>query len=501
MLAPWVTDEMKSVDLNDKRLSDRLRRILSDLGDRPTASIPAACGGHAEMTAAYRFFDNEEVTYKKILEPHYARTLERMSAQPIVLLVQDTTEIDVTRPHQQVAGAGALDTAARRGIFLHPLEAFTPDGTPLGAVWSKAWVREDPIQQTRSEKDRRNYHTPIEEKESIRWVEGLRAARAAAEQLSHTQCVCIADSEGDIFDLFVEPRGDGQLHWLVRGCRDRALEDAGEKKEVAPENPAENDNTEQRRLQETVLATPVLFTKPISVRGRDMKISCDTHGRRQPRESRQTEVEVRATTVALRPPYRRDRQLPAVTVNVVLVREIDPPKGDVAVEWLLVTTLPIDTMDQVRAIVQYYAARFLIEVYFRTLKSGCRVEERMFEHIDRLLPCVAVYLIVAWRTLLVCRLSRNCPDLDCEAIFDPSEWKSVWMTVKHRPLPAKPPRLIEMIKLVAQLGGYVNRPNRKDPPGPQTVWLGLQRMRDLAWAWTTFGPGASKADQPEPLLV
>jgi hypothetical protein len=101
-----------------------------------------------------------------------------------------------------------------------------------------------------------------------------------------------------------------------------------------------------------------------------------------------------------------------------------------------------------------------------------------------------VYLIVAWRTLMLCRLGRSCPDLDCEAVFEPSEWKSVWLTVRREPLPAQPPRLMEMMKLVAQLGGYVNYPTRKDPPGPQTVWLGLQRMKDLAWAWDTFGPGS-----------
>src|SRR5262249_16209117 len=136
-----------------------------------------------------------------------------------------------------------------------------------------------------------------------------------------------------------------------------------------------------------------------------------------------------------------DRQLPRVTANAVLVTEIDPPAGDEPVEWLLLTTLPIDTPEQVRDITQYYSVRFLIEVFFRILKSGCRVEERRFEHMDRLLPCVAIYLIVAWRTFLLCRLGRSCPDLNCEAVFEPSEWKAVWTLVQRRPLPAQPPRL------------------------------------------------------------
>jgi hypothetical protein len=176
-------------------------------------------------------------------------------------------------------------------------------------------------------------------------------------------------------------------------------------------------------------------------------------------------------------------------VNVVLVREIEPPPDQEPVEWLLLTTLPIDTAEQVRQIVEYYTVRWMIEVLFRTLKSGCRVEQRRFEHVERLLPCVAVYLIVAWRTLMVVRLGRSCPQMDCESLFEPSEWKSVWMVIHRKPPPRRPPRLADLLRLIGQLGGYVNRPGRADMPGPQTTWLGLQRMRDLAWAWDTFGPG------------
>jgi len=201
-------------------------------------------------------------------------------------------------------------------------------------------------------------------------------------------------------------------------------------------------------------------------------------------------AEVRAARITLRPPAHSDRPLPPVTVHAVLVREAGPPEGEEPVEWILLTTLPIDNAEQVRQIIQYYCVRWMIEVLFRTLKSGCRVEERHFEHIDRMLPCVAVYLIVAWRTLMLVRLGRSCPEMDCECVFEPSEWKSVWMVIHRKAPPRKPPKLAEMLRLIGQLGGYVNRPNRKDLPGPQTTWLGLQRMRDLAWAWDTFGPGA-----------
>ena len=140
MIAPWAQEEVALADLGDERLDNRLAILLSDLGSRPFLSIPAACGGHAETKAAYRFFDNDKATFEKVIEPHIQRTKERMAAEKVALLVQDTTEIDLTRPEQAVEGAGELD-GVRRGILLHDLQAFIPDGTPLGTAWAEALNR------------------------------------------------------------------------------------------------------------------------------------------------------------------------------------------------------------------------------------------------------------------------------------------------------------------------------------------------------------------------
>lgn len=467
MIAPWVTEELGDVDLGDERLDARFELLLSALGSRPNLSIPAACAGRAEMEAAYRFFDNDKVTFDKVLQPHIARTLQRLAAQRVVLLVQDTTEIDLTRPDQEVAGAGDLD-GSRRGFFLHEMQAFTPDGTPLGTTWAEILNRTDGMSTaTPAQKYYRKKHTAIEEKESLRWLTGLRQARAVAEQVPGVQCICVADSEADIYELFAESRG--AAHWLIRACQDRALPaDAGS------------------HLREQVLATPVLYQVELRIRGHKVETPIRKRGRRQNRGTRQATVQVRATTLTLRPPWRFDRELPACTVRVVLVREPNPPTGEPPLEWILVTTLPIDTPEQVRGIVAYYCARWCIEIFFRTLKSGCRIERRRFEHIDRVLPCLALYLIVTWRTSFVCRMGRECPQLDCEAIFEPSEWKAVWVAVHNKKPPKKAPRLAVMVHLVARLGGYVERPNSE--PGTQTMWIGLQRMYDLAWAWNSFGP-------------
>jgi hypothetical protein len=144
MIAEWAREEMSTVELGDQRLDTRSVELLSALGKQPNLSIPAACKGRAEIKAAYAFFDNGKVTFEKVLEPHYARTLERIAGQDVVLLVQDTTEIDVTRPEQEVVGVGDLD-GCRRGFLLHELHAFTARGIPLGTVWAEAWNRTEGV--------------------------------------------------------------------------------------------------------------------------------------------------------------------------------------------------------------------------------------------------------------------------------------------------------------------------------------------------------------------
>lgn len=444
------------------------------------------------MAAAYRFCRNPKATVESILQAHIDQSLLRIAQQKIVVFVQDTTEIDVTRPEQQMVGTGPMDASDRRGFFAHLLQGYATDGTPLGTVGYELWAREENARQLTAEQRRdERKAAPIEDKESYRWVKSLQRTREIAQTLPGVQCICVADSEADIYEMFVESRGESPVHWLIRACQDRSATPA----------PGTISEANSQLLRGLVSANPVLFTQQISIRGRKAKTSCEARGRRLPRTSRDAVMEVRSATVVLRPPARPDGKLAPVTVNVVQVREVNAPEGDEPVEWLLVTTLPIDTEEQIRNIVQYYTVRWGIEVFFRTLKSGCRVEERLFEHKDRFLPCLALYLVVAWRTLFVCHMGRNYPEMDCEAIFEPSEWKAVWTVVKGTPLPKKNPHLQEMIKLIAQLGGYVNQPNRQDPPGAQTIWLGIQRMHDLALAWDAFGPGAAKSKEKRALLV
>lgn len=473
-MAGTLLDEVGGAEFGDARLSQRLLKIAESLGARPATSIPAAADGRAEMEAAYRFFRNSKVTPEAIVLPHRRATLERARQAATVLLVQDTTEVDLTRPTQQVDGAGPLQYASRLGAYYHPLIAFTAEGLALGTVWSKTWAREKIHSgRTAAEKMRAKRNTPIEDKESMRWLEGVRQAKQVADECPQAECVCLADSEADIYELFAEPRtvADGrELQLLIRACHNRVLIDSNQ------------------HLLAAVRATECLYQCSVDVSSRRQKTEAKTARRQATRDARLATVEIRASTVTLKPPPRFDRKLPPVRIHVVLVEETNPPAGQEPIQWVLLTTLPIDNPTQVKRVVEYYCVRWQIEIYFRTLKSGCRIEQRYFERIGRLQNCLAVYTIVAWRILYLCRLGRECPDINCEVVFSPSEWKAVCAIVRRQPLPQTPPSLNQMIRMVASLGGYVIRAQTN--PGTQTLWLGLQRIHDLSTAWNTFGPGS-----------
>jgi len=301
----WAREEMASVDLGDERLDQRSAMLLSSLGNRPNLSIPSACGGRAEMVAAYRFFDNDNVRFDKLLAPHVQRTLQRLAEHPVALLVNDTTEIELMRPQQPVEGAGQLNDS-RQGVLLHVLHAYTPDGTPQGTAAAQYLNRTDGVcDAPKAHKERSRKRKPIEQKESMRWLADLRQAREIAGKLPQTQCIYVADSEADIYELLCEPRklgeSDKEIDWLIRACQNRALACEGE--------------SEHRYLREQVLASPPLYEMELLIRARQAKTQVEERARRKKRDSRSARVEVRAATVTLRPPWRQEGKLPQASLQ------------------------------------------------------------------------------------------------------------------------------------------------------------------------------------------
>jgi Transposase DNA-binding/Transposase Tn5 dimerisation domain len=470
----WIKAEAKGADFGDERLNRRYELLLDRLSDKPTLSIPAACGGLAETTAAYRFFDNDKTDAARVLKPHHDATVERIRAHELVIVAQDTTEIELVRKQERVGGP--LNEESRWGLYVHPLLAMTPERVPLGVVTAKIWSR-DPEEFAKSQQEKRRARKakPLEEKESARWLEGYQSACALAGQTPATTIVAVSDSEGDIYEC-LQAGTAGEAEYIVRGCQDRAL--------LAEEHPL---------LLQTLACKAALGSMKIRVSKREASTGDQTKKRKQPRSGRRARVTIRAAQVWLRGPARPGRKLPDVQVNAILVKEENPPAGEEPIEWLLLTSLPVATLAEVTAVLDYYCCRWEIEIYFRTLKSGCKIEELQLERQERLEVCLAMYLIVAWRVLHVLMLGRECPKMRCDAVLSEAEWKSVYVIATDTAAPAKPPLLIDMVKMIAELGGYLNR-KHDGPPGPQTMWIGLQRMRDFAIAWSAFGPGDSRKD-------
>jgi hypothetical protein len=451
----WVDAEVASANFGDKRLNKRVARVLDRLASRPTVSIPAACRGWSETQAAYRFFDNEAVTEQTVLAPHRAASIERLGHERVVLLVQDTSECDWTSKQHKIRGLGPLNDDYRQGILAHPTLVVTPERLCLGVLDADLWVRPELGQREQRK------HKAFADKESAHWLKGYQLACAVAEQAPNTQVVSVADREGDIYEVFAAALGeDRKAMFIVRAQHDRAV----------------TVDDETGKLWEQVERTPVLghLTVPVPA-----------SGKRKPRNAQLT-----VQTLAFQPrvPYRGEGKLPAVTINAVLIREVDPPAGEEAIEWLLLTNLPASTFAEASRVVEYYACRWMIEVFFRVLKTGCKVEERQLETTDRLRPCIALLMIVAWRILYVTWMGRTYPNLPCEILFTPEEWKSVWTIVKSKPIPTTPPTLSAFIAMVASLGGHLGR-NYDGDPGAQTIWIGMQRLHDFARAWLAFGPG------------
>lgn len=453
--------ELAGINLGDKRLNDRALVLMERLSADTAASINMSCQGWAETKAAYQFFDNPKVDPQKILLPHRKATERRIAQHPVVLVVQDTTELDYSK--HPTRDSGVLETEHRFGLYDHTHLALTPERLCLGVVGVEFFDRTpESLGKTRERR-----HDPIETKESFRWLKGYRLACELAGSHPNTRIVSVADCEGDIYDIYLEAEEqDTAADFVIRAKQDRRLPE---------EDPTEGDKA-YRRVCDEVATSPLLATRQIEL------------PRTPKRAAREATLEIRATEVTVRPPAHRS-EFDEVTYNVVLVEEINAPNDGTNVGWLLITTLPIRTVKDVLLVVDYYIARWPVEVFFRVFKTGCRVEDIQLETNARLKNCLMFYKIIAWRIMYVTYLGRECPELACDALFDDVEWKPVWKIVSKTPLPKKTPPLAEFIPLLAQLGGYNNR-STDDPPGPKVLWVGMRRMLEFSIAWTAFGPDA-----------
>jgi len=440
----WVETEFGAAEVGDARRTQRLVMLTQQLAAQPGATLPEACGSRAALKAAYRFLDNAAVAPEAVLASHVVATYERVVEVPLVLAVQDTTELDWTA-HPATTELGPLAAPTHQGVLVHSTLAFTPERVPLGLLAQAVWTRDPEAVGQRATRKQR----PIAQKESQKWLTSLAAVGEAAHECPQTHFISLGDREADVYDLFVAERPAG-VDLLVRAAWDRRV--------AHPE----------RYLWARVLAQSVAATLSVHVPGQ------------ADRPARQATLALRFCRVTLCPPcHRRAEKLPCVPVWAVHVVEEHPPAGGARLEWLLLTTCAVLTVADAQERVAWYACLFGIEVWHKVLKSGCRVEAQQLASGAQLQRSLPLYSVMAWRILYATMLSRALPELPCTVLLALEEWQALYCAIHHTPTPpATPPTLHQAVRWIARLGGFLDRRGDGEP-GVTVLWRGFQHLADL----------------------
>lgn len=448
--ADWAEEEFGGVHLGDARLRERLLILARDFYARPQANLPQACQTRARTKAAYYFLEHPDTLRDALLAPHYEATRQRVAAEPLVFAVQDSTFLNYSA-HPETDDLGPIGTdKSIIGLVLHSTLAFNAAGTPLGFLHVQCWAR-DPKEFGKRSKRK---DLPIEKKESRKWLKSFQQVAEVQRRTPGTRLVSVGDREADIYELFKLALAEENSPWLlVRAERDRLREDG------------------QEHLWPWVAQQTVAGIQEVQVPRR---------GKQPPRVAR---LEVRFAQVTLRPPHGKEA-LGELTLWAVLAQEVDAPEGiKKPLRWMLLTTYPVVNFEAACQKVHWYTLRWGIEVYHRTLKSGCRIEQRQLGKAERIEACLAIDLVVAWRIFRLAKLGREIPDVPCTEYFEEAEWKALVAYITKNPTPPeRPPSLRETMRMVATLGGFLGRKSDGEP-GTQTLWLGLQYLEPLTAMW------------------
>jgi hypothetical protein len=456
-VADWVIEEFGGLDLGDTRREARVLEVVSQLAARPGGSLPVACRDLAALKATYRLLDNEAVSREALLSGHVAATWARVAAEPVVLAVQDTTDLDFSS-HRATGGLGRIGNGYGQGLYVHTTLAITPERLPLGLLGQQVWARpsDRPVSATAHKK------RPLAEKESRKWLEGLAVLAGAPEEAPSTQVISVADREADVYAVFTAPRRTG-VELLIRATQDRTTTVV--RTAAAPPRRGRRARHTLRSLLAEQPGTPQVVEVP----------------RRGPQRPRTAQVELRWAEVTLPGPTKcpKAERVP-VTLRVVWAREVAPPAGVAApLDWLLLTTLNVPSAAAAQQVVEYYLCRWGIEVWHKVLKTGCAFEQRQLGHADNLQRALSIYSVIAWWVLYATLLARLAPDVPCTVLLELDEWQALFCAVHKTPSPpAQPPTLRQAVRWTAQLGGFLGR-NGDAEPGPLTLWRGMARLLDM----------------------
>lgn len=472
----WAAEEFAKVNLGDKRLNKRLIHLCDQLSDAPESPINQACEDWSETKVVYRFFQNESVETASILAAHRAKTAQRADKFETILAVQDTSYFTYTS-HPKTKGLGEISLKKGKyvkeiyshGLAMHACLAVTTEGLPLGLLSQKISARESrPTRAKAGARDR----LPIEQKESFRWLEALHETR---EVMGNCQAVTVCDRESDIYDFF-KLGNELEASVLVRASADRTI------------------NRKSRYAQKDVVKLWEHIKNQHEAGSYEVEVARKSKSKHSsPRLSRSAHVTVRFGAFLLNPPRNHPKQkteeLPDIKMNAIYVLEENPQEGEDAIEWMLLTNLEVTSFEQAYEKVQWYGLRWRIEMFFKVLKSGFRVEDCRLAHGDRLARYLTIMSIVAWRLFMITLVARTDPNQCCSRLLTRNEWEILFRkTNRNRDLPKRPPTMKEAVAWISRLGGHLGR-KCDGPPGTITLWRGWKRLKDLC-------EGAELASEP-----
>lgn len=471
-MGSWIDQELAGCGFADARLGKRFGMLMAQLSRGLGRTLPLACGDWSATKAAYRFLDNDRVSEADILAGHFQATQERFAATDGPMLVlHDTTEFSFTRSDPAAIGqtkkvpSGHKDQAGRQrmhtvcGMLMHSSLVVTTEGLPLGLSAIKLWTRKK-FKGTNALKGRGingGKHTinttriPIEEKESIRWLENVRQSTANLGNAS--RCVHIGDREADIYELFCQCDSLG-AHFVFRTCVDRR---AGEGKET---------------MIEVMEEQPVRAVHRIEVQ--------DNKGR-----SSIAVLDIKYHRLQVCPPIGKQKRYDNLTLTAIHATERGTPKDREAIEWKLLTDLPITCKADAIEKLEWYALRWRIETFHKVLKSGCRAEDSKLRSAERLANLIAILCILSWRVLWLCMINRVSPDLPARLVFTDTEIKILEHVVRMKD--GSPRRTVGSFLIrLAKLGGYLDRTGDL-PPGNMVLWRGMARLTDIHLGFSLAG--------------
>lgn len=400
----WAENEFGGASLGDLRLSNRLVKSARIQAEKPGCSFSGAGKGFPrDVDGYYRMIEQpatSAVTFDAILAPHREQTIKRMRGQKTVLNIQDGTDLNYNSL-SKCAGLGLIGgnqtTAKSKGFHLHSTFVVSTDGIPIGLLRADC---EPPKEKAKTDK---KTVVPIEEKKTFNWIQALRDVNALAKVLPDTRQINVMDREADFYELFEEPRHKN-VELLIRASYNR------------------NMGKGEEKLFDQVRSGEACGQLSIRVPRQSSRPKLSKQKAREKRKERNTEVAVRYQTIQMHAPTTPEhKDKPPISLSIVHIREESPPEGQNPVEWFLLTTLPVNSLEDAIECVRWYRLRWRIEDWHRTLKSGCNVEEIAHRTIDRLKRGIAIKMVIAWRIMLMTLLSRECPELPAEVLFSDVE--------------------------------------------------------------------------------